>query len=113
MLAHHIEECLVELARLAVPVRLLRGAHDHIATQRWTDQSARLADAPAPLVISRWGHAVQYGAPDTVAAALLTFAHELAGRAAPERERALRDGPSEVATPTHVGSATAARMALK
>jgi pimeloyl-ACP methyl ester carboxylesterase len=71
MVTHRIDEVLPRLAQRGCPVRVLRGEHDHVAPQAWTRAVARLAGAPAPAVIGRWGHVVQYGDPDAVAAEVL------------------------------------------
>jgi pimeloyl-ACP methyl ester carboxylesterase len=75
MLAHRVEDVL---PHVAVPVRVVRGAHDALSPQRWADELARLARAPAPAVVAGEGHAVQYDAPDAVAAAVLAFAEVVA-----------------------------------
>ncbi len=75
MVSHRLEEVL---PGVAAPVRVVRGAHDYIAPQRWAEAVARAARAPAPAVVPGWGHAVHYGDPDAVARAVL----ELAGGAA-------------------------------
>ncbi|WP_377004302.1 alpha/beta fold hydrolase [Coralloluteibacterium thermophilus] len=64
MVAHRIERPLV---RLRIPVRVIRGARDPIAPQRWAERVARIAGAPPPIVVPRWGHAVHYDAPEAVA----------------------------------------------
>jgi pimeloyl-ACP methyl ester carboxylesterase len=71
MLAYRLEAVLPQVV---VPVRVVRGAHDHIAPQRWVEDVARAAGAPPPVVVARWGHAVQYDAPAAVAAVVLDLA---------------------------------------
>lgn len=74
MLAHRLEDLL---PRLSVPVRVVRGGRDRIAPQPWAETVARLAGAPPPAVIPRWGHAVQYDHPDAVARVVLQFGRSL------------------------------------
>jgi pimeloyl-ACP methyl ester carboxylesterase len=75
LLAHRVEDVL---PRATVPVRVVRGAHDALSPQRWAEALARLARAPAPTVVAGEGHAVQYDAPDAVAAAVLSLAELVA-----------------------------------
>lgn len=77
MVKHHLEDVL---PRIAAPVRVVRGERDHIAPQAWAEAVARLARAPAPIVIPKWGHAVHYDDPDAVAGVVLALAHTLPAR---------------------------------
>jgi pimeloyl-ACP methyl ester carboxylesterase len=86
MVAHRPEAVL---PGVAAPVRVVRGAHDYLAPQRWAERVARLAGAPAPAVVPGWGHAVQYADPDAVARLVLEFAGAAAGAGAAP---ALADG---------------------
>jgi pimeloyl-ACP methyl ester carboxylesterase len=73
-LVHHALE--VPLLRVKVPVRVVRGAADHIVPQRWAETVARIVAAPPPIIIPKWGHAPHYDDPDAVARILLGFARE-------------------------------------
>ncbi|HEY8521600.1 MAG TPA: alpha/beta hydrolase [Gammaproteobacteria bacterium] len=65
-----------KLPRVAVPVLLMRGEHDHIAPQRWVDElAARTPDARVA-VVPGGGHAVHYSAPDRVVSSVLPFLEE-------------------------------------
>lgn len=74
MVGHRLEDVL---PRIAAPVRVVRGARDVIVPQPWAETVARLAGAPAPIVIPRWGHAVQYDDPEAAAQAVLDLARSL------------------------------------
>lgn len=76
MLAHRVEEVL---PRVAGPVRVARGRWDWLAPQAWTETVARLAGAPAPDVIPRWGHAVHYDDPESVAEVVIELARTIPG----------------------------------
>jgi pimeloyl-ACP methyl ester carboxylesterase len=71
------------LPRLSCPVFVVRGARDRIVSQRWADEVARMAQAPEPMVVPGWGHAVHYDDPDTLAALIvgLTLGRERRARA--------------------------------
>lgn len=71
MMAHRLEDVL---PRLGVPVRIVRGGRDRIASQRWARTVARLTGAPPPTVIDSWGHSVHYDDPDAVARIVLELA---------------------------------------
>lgn len=62
-----------KLPLLRMPVLVLRGEHDPIAPQRWIEQLARLAPDGALAVIPGAGHAVNYSAPDALAAEIERF----------------------------------------
>ncbi|MGZ8458455.1 MAG: alpha/beta fold hydrolase [Gemmatirosa sp.] len=64
MLAHRVEALL---PTLTIPVRVVRGSHDHIAPQPWIDAVAECAGAVPVTVVPGGAHAVQYAAPDAVA----------------------------------------------
>lgn len=74
MLAHRLEELL---PALTVPMRLVRGARDHVAPQAWVEAVAATVGAAPPTVVPRWGHAVQYAAPDVVCAEVHALIAEL------------------------------------
>jgi pimeloyl-ACP methyl ester carboxylesterase len=85
MTAHQLEAVL---PRVAAPVRVARGARDAAAPQRWVELVAAAAGAPAPVVVPGEGHAVQYDAPDAVAAFVLDLARTVAAaRRAPPGAR--------------------------
>jgi 2-hydroxy-6-oxonona-2,4-dienedioate hydrolase len=71
-----------QLARLTTPVMMLRGEKDPLVPQRWMNEAARLARAERVAVIPRWGHAVQFSAPDEVIAAMQPFLREATVRPA-------------------------------
>ena len=71
MIRHNVAPAL---QALDVPVRVIVGAHDLIGTKWWAGRVARMAGAPAPTVIPRWGHAVQLGASRTVAREIVAMA---------------------------------------
>jgi pimeloyl-ACP methyl ester carboxylesterase len=81
MVSYRLEDVLPAVAApgRAVPVRVVRGAHDYLAPQRWAERVARLAGAPPPTVVPGWGHAVHYGDPDAVARLVLALARSVAG----------------------------------
>lgn len=80
MLQDRIED---KLPRVAVPVLLMRGEHDHIAPQRWVDELAAHTPDARVVVVPGGGHAVHYGAPDRVVRSMLPFLEEArAGRPA-------------------------------
>ena len=64
------------LAKLTVPVLIARGENDLLAPQRWCEEAARLAHAERLAVIPRWGHAVQFSAPDETLDAVRGFLSE-------------------------------------
>lgn len=68
MLSHDIEELL---PRVSAPALVVRGGRDAVSPQRWAETVSQLLGAPAPAVISGWGHAVHYDAPDAVAEVVL------------------------------------------
>jgi pimeloyl-ACP methyl ester carboxylesterase len=70
MMSEPIEEML---PRVAVPTMLVAGEKDPIVPQRWFHEAARLVRAEQVAVISGWGHAVNYSAPDELAAAIMPF----------------------------------------
>jgi len=78
--AHRIDHVL---PGINIPVRVVRGAHDYIAPQRWALTVAHLGKTAPPKVLPRWGHCVQYSEPERIARIALDFASELDGAAAP------------------------------
>jgi pimeloyl-ACP methyl ester carboxylesterase len=77
MLAHRVEALLPSLTTLGRPVRVLRGAHDHIAPHAWTEAVAADAGAERTIVVPRGAHAAQYTAPELVAQAVLAVVGEV------------------------------------
>ncbi len=98
MLGHRVEALLPLLATLAIPTRVLRGARDHIAPQAWTDAVADCAGATAATAVPGGAHAVQYTAPDTVAAAVLAVLADVRAKVRAE-VRAAAD-PAAMAAPS-------------
>jgi len=74
---HRIEELL---PRLTVPVRVVRGEHDALLPQRWAEELARLAGAPAPSVVARRAHMLPWDQPGAVSELVVAFARGLADR---------------------------------
>jgi 2-hydroxy-6-oxonona-2,4-dienedioate hydrolase len=70
MQAYPIER---RMAGLTTPTLLVSGARDALVPRRWLQLAARLTGAGEPLLIPRWGHAVQYSAPAQLTAALRAF----------------------------------------
>jgi pimeloyl-ACP methyl ester carboxylesterase len=70
MIGDHPEE---KLPRITQPVLLVRGENDRIAPQRWVDEAAQLLPNSRVAVIPRWGHAVQFSAPEETVAAIRPF----------------------------------------
>jgi pimeloyl-ACP methyl ester carboxylesterase len=66
------------LAALAVPTLVVRGARDPIAPQRWCEEAAALLPAGRLAVVPGAPHAVNYAAPEALAALTLALAAELA-----------------------------------
>ena len=85
LITHRIEDVL---PRVQSAVRVVRGKRDHIVPQAWAEAVARMARAPAPAVVPRWGHAVHYDSPEPVAQVAVELAHHCtrsrAGRGAAE-----------------------------
>ena len=71
-------------------MRVVRGARDRIVPQPWAEAVAGVAGAPAPTVIDKWGHAVNYDDPDAVAAVALGLARTLAAGTADAAASQLR-----------------------
>ena len=81
MLAHRIEELLPVVG---VPSRVVRGAQDRISPQAWAEAVASRLGSSAPVVtIAGQGHAVQYGAPEAVAAVVRALVAEVRDGARP------------------------------
>jgi 2-hydroxy-6-oxonona-2,4-dienedioate hydrolase len=70
MQAYPIEQ---RMAGLTAPTLLVSGARDALVPRRWLQLAARLTGSGEPLLIPRWGHAVQYSAPAQLTAALCDF----------------------------------------
>jgi 2-hydroxy-6-oxonona-2,4-dienedioate hydrolase len=62
-----------KLSKIRVPVLVVRGEHDPIAPQTWTDRIAKLLPAGRMLTIPGAGHAVHYSAPEALAEAIWPF----------------------------------------
>lgn len=77
MLGYRIEEAL---PRLQVPLLLVRGARDPIATQAWAEQMRRLAPGSRLVTVDRAAHVAMYSRPEEVAEAVLAHARATAGR---------------------------------
>ncbi len=65
-----------KLTSVSMPVMLVRGENDPLCPQSWFDESARLLSAQRTAVIPKWGHAVQYSAPQQLNDAILPFLRE-------------------------------------
>jgi pimeloyl-ACP methyl ester carboxylesterase len=68
------------LPHVAVPAMVVRGSHDLVAPQRWTEEVAALLRAPPPVVVPGWGHALNYSAPAELARAIGSFLDGAPGR---------------------------------
>lgn len=71
MLGYRLEEAL---PRLRVPLLLLRGTRDPIATQPWAEQMQRLAPDARLVTVDGAAHVAMYSHPHEVAAAILAHA---------------------------------------
>lgn len=65
MLTHRIEDVL---PRVVAPAVVVRGGRDFVVPYRWCATVAAGLRAPTPVTIPGWGHAVQYDAPEAIAA---------------------------------------------
>ncbi|HXV94050.1 MAG TPA: alpha/beta fold hydrolase [Pseudonocardia sp.] len=93
MIDHHIEDVLPRLDR---PVRVVRGARDRLVSQDWAEKVARLAGAPAPTAVPRWGHAVHYDDPEAVARVTLELLAEVAEQGPPVSDEVRAAAPAPV-----------------
>ncbi len=74
-----IDDPLVEkLRRMPVPVLLVRGEHDPIATQEWIEKMDGLIPNAQTVVIPGAGHAPNFDEPDELAALVQRFLDESA-----------------------------------
>lgn len=62
-----------KLPRLRAPVMLVRGEKDPVVPAAWFEEAARLLGEPRTAVIPKWGHAVQYSAPEQLLGAIRPF----------------------------------------
>ena len=74
LVAYRLEDAL---PKVTAPVRVVRGKWDQLVPQAWAETVARLAGAPAPIVIERWSHTAHYDDPEAVAAVVLQLAGEV------------------------------------
>jgi pimeloyl-ACP methyl ester carboxylesterase len=65
LLEHRVEDLL---PKLPGPIRVVRGSRDRVVPQAWAETVARLSCAPPPRVVDGVAHAVQYAAPQDIAA---------------------------------------------
>jgi pimeloyl-ACP methyl ester carboxylesterase len=65
LLEHRVEDLLPTLPG---PIRVVRGSRDRVVPQAWAETVARLSCAPPPRVVDGVAHAVQYAAPQDIAA---------------------------------------------
>lgn len=79
MLGYRTEE---SVARLPVPLVVMRGARDPIAGHDWAKQLQRLAPAARLVEVPRAAHVVMYTHPDRVASEIMTEAESAARRPA-------------------------------
>jgi pimeloyl-ACP methyl ester carboxylesterase len=70
MLDDPVEE---KLPHVIQPTLVVRGGHDPIVPQRWTEKVARLLPEGRLAVVPRAAHAVNYSAPDELARLVLQF----------------------------------------
>ena len=74
-----IDDPLVgKLKRMPVPVLLVRGEHDPIATQEWIEEMGRLIPNAETVVIPGAGHTPNFDEPDELAALVRRFLDERA-----------------------------------
>lgn len=76
MLGYRLEEAL---PRLPLPLLLVRGARDPIATQPWSEQMQRLTPDARLVVVDGAAHVAMHSHPDEVAAAILELVRETTG----------------------------------
>lgn len=53
---------LAKMRRVDVPALVVRGAHDAVVPMSWARRVAEALRAPEPVVVPRWGHALNYSA---------------------------------------------------
>ena len=70
MLRDRIED---KLPSVRCPAMLIRGEKDPVVPQRWFARVASLVGAERVIAIPRWGHAIQYNAPEQFAEAVTPF----------------------------------------
>lgn len=80
MLGYPIEQALPSLR---VPLLVLRGARDPIATQAWGEQMARLAPQARMVTLDRAAHVAMYSRPEQVAEEILAHARVSTGPLSP------------------------------
>ena len=78
MLTHRLEDVL---PGINVPARIVRGSRDYVASDEWAVLVATSLEAPAPITIPGWGHAVQYDEPFAIARVALHLSREIVARA--------------------------------
>jgi 2-hydroxy-6-oxonona-2,4-dienedioate hydrolase len=66
----------IELARIAAPTLIVRGARDPLSTQRWNERMLALVPHARLVVIADAAHAINYSAPARLADLVLEFARE-------------------------------------
>jgi pimeloyl-ACP methyl ester carboxylesterase len=70
MLQDRIEE---KLPRVHVPALVVRGSHDQIVSQRWSEEATRLLPNARLVVIPGAGHAINFSYPAALQEAILPF----------------------------------------
>jgi 2-hydroxy-6-oxonona-2,4-dienedioate hydrolase len=65
-----------ELGCIRVPALVVRGARDPIVTQAWAEEVTSLLPNARLVVVPAAAHAMNYGAPEAFAHAIVTFLHE-------------------------------------
>jgi pimeloyl-ACP methyl ester carboxylesterase len=70
MLQDRIEE---KLPRVQVPALVVRGSHDQIVSQRWSEEPTRLLPDVQLVVIPGAGHAINFSYPAALREAILPF----------------------------------------
>lgn len=82
-----------KLPLVAAPVLVVRGTRDRVVPRRWAREAARLAPSGHYAEIVRAAHALNYSAPDELAALIEVFVEEIG--AAPARRPRPRARPGQ------------------
>ena len=79
-LRHALDDPIVDkLPRIRIPVLVVRGEHDPIVPQRWTELAAGLIPHASQVTISHAAHAVNFSAAEELVGEVLEF-YERSGR---------------------------------
>ena len=81
--------------RVRAPSLIVRGTHDRLTTRRWVLELASLLRSDAVRVVPGAGHALNYSAPDALAALVREF---LPGAPAPRRQPRVRSSRTSMSS---------------